>query len=146
MLPKLKSAVTSQKKKLYFATTCVGILMHNFLTAIAQWGDGVVSCLCCRSGVAEGVSASRANRTRTSRRNVLPVILMALTVGTWAREVFQRRRYPVTLLMERRIPEERNVHLFICNEGCLSSQGQKLIAMNFGHFVHWGFVHTSFKP
>ena len=70
------------EKKLYFATTCVGILMHNFLTAIAQWGDGVVSCLCCRSGVAEGVSASRANRTRTSRRNVLPVILMALTVGT----------------------------------------------------------------
>jgi hypothetical protein len=47
--------------------------------------------------------------------------------------------------MERRIPEERNVHIFICNEGCLSSQGQKLIAMNFGHFMHWGFVHTSFK-
>jgi hypothetical protein len=47
--------------------------------------------------------------------------------------------------MERRIPEERSVHLFICNEGFLSSQGRKLIAMNFGHFVYWGFVHTSFK-
>jgi hypothetical protein len=47
--------------------------------------------------------------------------------------------------MERRVPEERNVHLFICNEGCLSSQGQKLIAMNFGYFVHWGIVHTSFQ-
>jgi len=47
--------------------------------------------------------------------------------------------------MEHRIPEERNVHLFICSERCLSSQGRKLIAMNFDHFVQWGFVHTSFK-
>lgn len=34
---------------------------------------------------------------------------------------------------------------FVCNVGCLSSQGRKLIAMNFGYFAHWGFVHTSFK-
>jgi hypothetical protein len=33
-------SINVPEKKLYYATTCVGILMHNFLTAIAR-GRGV---------------------------------------------------------------------------------------------------------
>jgi len=128
------SSNVPEKKKFFLSTTCVDILMRNFFDRDCPVGvDFVASCLCCRSGVAEGVSASRTNRTWTCRRNVLSVFSMALTIVTGALDV------------ERRIPEERNVHLFVCKVECLSFQGQKLIAMNFGYFVHGGFVRTSFK-
>jgi len=146
MLPNLKSPVMPPPQNIFFDNLCrYPYASFFFYRYCSVGGDCVASCLCCRSGVAEGVSVPRTDRTRTYRRNVLSVFSMTLTVVTWALEVLERRRYPVTLVMERRIPEERNVHLFVCKVGCLSSQGQKLIAINFGYFVHWGFVHTSFK-
>ena len=142
------SSKVPEKNNFFFSTTCVDILMRTFFWPRllgGVGGDCVASCLCCRCVVAEGVSPSRTNRTRTYHRNALSVFAVALTVVTWALEVLERRRYPVTLAMKRRIPEERNVHLFVCKVGCLSSQGQKLIAMNLGYFVHWGFVNASFN-
>ena len=69
--------------RLSYPAHCVDIPMHNFLSAIAHWGVIVLCLVFVVAAVLLRLSPhSRANRTRTFRRNVLYVYSMALTVGT----------------------------------------------------------------